>query len=180
MAKRTPRLLDADGLWAYALRALSGRAHSTGELREKLKRKAARQEDINPVLARLKDCGYLDDRKFAETLATSRQENQGLGKFRVLRELRTRRVAPKLAESAVEKAYRGADESQLIEEYLRRKYRKEKLDEFLSDRKNMASAYRRLRYAGFSSAPAIRVLKRFAEAADALEGLEEGEAAREE
>lgn len=177
MAKRTPRLLEAEALWEYSLRALSVRAHSMGELREKLRRKAARQEDIPSVLTRLKECGYLDDRKFAETLATSRQENQGLGKFRVLRELRTRRVAPKLAESAVEKAYRGADETKLIEEYLRRKYRKEKLDEFLSDPKHLASAYRRLRYAGFSSGPAIRVLKRFAAEADALEGLEEGEGA---
>ena len=40
MQEPKPRLLDSAGLWAYALKALSGRAHSTGELRQKLGRRA--------------------------------------------------------------------------------------------------------------------------------------------
>jgi regulatory protein len=148
------------------------RAHSSGELREKLRRRAERAEDIAEILSRLKDYGYLNDQKFAEAYATSRQQNQGLGKFRVIRELRTRRVAPKLAEKAVEAAYRDTDETQLIEEYLQRKYRKRNLAEFLGDPKNLASAYRRLRYAGFPSGPVIRTLKKFARDAEVLDTLE--------
>ncbi len=172
MANRTPKRLDAEALWQYALKILSGRAHSTGELREKLRRRAVRLEDVDPILSRLKECGYLNDQKFAETFATARQENQGFGKFRVIRELRERRVAPKLAERAVEKAYQDTDEVQLIEDYLRRKYRKQKLDEFLSDPRNLAAAYRRLRYAGFRTGPVIRTLKRFAKDAEALDTME--------
>jgi SOS response regulatory protein OraA/RecX len=65
MDDRKPRRLDSAGLWAYALKVLSGRAHSTGELREKLGRRAAVPGDVESILARLKDHGYLNDRRYA-------------------------------------------------------------------------------------------------------------------
>ena len=99
MNERKPRPLDAEGLWNYALRALGGRAHSTGEMREKLRRRAERVEDIETTIGRLKDSGYLNDQQFAESYATSRLSNERFGKTRVLRDLRGRRVAPGLAES---------------------------------------------------------------------------------
>jgi hypothetical protein len=37
MEERKPRRLDADALWEYALKSLGARAHSIGELREKLR-----------------------------------------------------------------------------------------------------------------------------------------------
>ena len=39
----------------------------------------------------------------------------------------------------------------------------------LQDPKHLASAYRKLRYAGFGSSSAIRALKRYADRADELE-----------
>ena len=42
--KRAP--LDAAALWEYALRVLAGRAHSSGELREKLRGRAERAADV--------------------------------------------------------------------------------------------------------------------------------------
>src|SRR5947207_13008677 len=42
MHERKPRPLSADALWSYALKLLSGRAYSIGELREKLRRRAER------------------------------------------------------------------------------------------------------------------------------------------
>src|SRR5208282_1075603 len=123
MAKRQPQLLDRDKLLNVALRALGGRAHSSGELREKLRRRAQNSEDVDQVLAKLKEAGYLNDRQFAESYATARLQDQGLGKMRVLRDLRQRRVAPQLAEQVTERTYAQTDEAGLIEEYLRRKYR---------------------------------------------------------
>jgi regulatory protein len=121
MARQTPRLLNSEALFEYALRSLGARAHSVGELRRKLERRAERAEDVQPALARLKQYGYLDDQKYAEAIAASRLENQGLGKARVLEDLRKRQVAPVLAEKTVEDAYRDTDEVQLIQAYLRRK-----------------------------------------------------------
>lgn len=153
----------------YALRSLGARALSSGELRQKLAVRAERAADIDAVLGKLKDGGYLDDRRYAESFASARLENEGLGRARVLRDLRQRRVAPALAEQAVKRAFRETDEIQLIEAYLSRKLRGKDLGSWLADDKNLASAYRRLRYAGFSGGNSIRVLKRYAERAGELE-----------
>jgi len=173
MAKRPPQPLDREKLFNVALRALGGRAHSSGELREKLRRRAQSPEDVDAVLAKLKEAGYLDDRRFAEAYAAARLQDQGLGKMRVLRDLRQRRVAPKLAEQVTEQTYQQTNEADLIEEFLRRKYRGKQLGEFFSVEKNLAAAFRRLRYAGFSAGQSIRVLKRFAAQPEVLDALEE-------
>jgi len=172
MTKRKPKLFQETELLNYAVRTLGGRAYSTGELREKLRRRAERAGDVDAVVAKLKELGYLDDQRFAESYAASRLENQGLGKMRVLRDLRQHRVAGKLAEQVTEKTYRETNETELIEEFLKRRYRGKKLGEFLGEDKNLAAAYRRLRYAGFAAGASIGVLKRYAKQAEELEALE--------
>ena len=173
MNERTPRRLDSEALWQYALRALAGRAHSAGDLRQKLERRAERAGDVAGILARLKDCGYLDDKRYAEAVASWRLDSQGLGKARTLSDLRKKRVAPSVAEKAVAKVYSETDEVALVEAFLRRKYRSMPLDVFLAEPKNLASAYRRLRVAGFSSGNSLSVLKRFASEPEMLDGLED-------
>jgi regulatory protein len=178
MEERKPRQLDSEGLWNYALRALGGRAHSTGEMREKLRRRAFRAEDVEQVLGRLKDSGYLDDRRFAESFATARLSNERFGRTRVLQDLRGRRVAPALAEKTVGEVYQDVDEPALIEEWIRRKYRTAPREGLFQDDKDLASAYRRLLRAGFRTGEIVRVLKRFAknpELLDSFEPPEEGE-----
>src|ERR1700689_2153283 len=172
MAKRQPQPLDPEKLLNVALRALGGRAYSSGELREKLRRRAQSDEDVDTVLAKLKEAGYLNDQRFAEAYAAARLQNQGLGKMRVLRDLRQRRVAPKLAEQVTEQTYQKTNEGDLIEDFLRRKYRGKDLKQFLSEQKNLAGAFRRLRYAGFSAGESIPVLKRFANQPEVLDALE--------
>jgi regulatory protein len=172
---RKAKLLQRDQLLNLALRALGGRAYSTGELRDKLRSRAARMEDVDAVLAKLKQDGYLDDRRFAEHYAATRLENEGFGKMRVLRDLRQRRVAGPLAEQVTDRTYKDTDETQLIEEFLKRKYRGKQLGTFLAEEKNLASAFRRLRYAGFSAGASIRVLKRFAAQPEVLDALESDE-----
>jgi regulatory protein len=174
-AKRPSQPLDRDKLLNVALRALGGRAYSSGELRDKLSRRAQSSADVDAVLAKLKESGYLNDQRFAENYAAARLQNQGLGKMRVLRDLRQRRVAPKLAEQVTEQTYEKTDEANLIEEFLRRKYRGKELATFFREEKNLAAAFRRLRYAGFSSGQSIRVLKRFANQPEVLDALESEE-----
>ena len=175
MTQRTGKLLQRDKLLSLALRSLGARAHSLGELRVKLERRAADVADVETVLAELKQAGYLDDRRFAESYAAARLENQGLGRMRVLRDLRSRRVAPQLAEKAADAIYRDTSEPDLIRAYLKRKYRGQALGAFLAEEKNLAAAYRRLRYAGFSAGSSIRVLKEYSRSADELESLESDE-----
>ncbi len=174
--KRGPRPLDGQGLWQYALRALGGRAHSISELRQKLLRRAQTPASVPEVLSRLKELGYLDDRRFAENFAAARLESEGLGRLRVLRDLRQRRVAPALADQVVRNTYRDADEPALIAAFLSRKFRRVRLEEHLSDPRRLAAAYRQLRYAGFSAGGSIRALKGYSERAEDLESVEEGTA----
>ena len=169
-AKRT--LLDEAALMEYAARLLSGRAHASGEMRDKLRRRAARAGDVDTVLANLRRMGYLDDRRFAENFAAARLENEGLGRSRVLRDLRQRRVAPKVAEEAVTRTYKEQDEVALIEAFLARKFRGRDLVALLSEQKHLAAAWRRLRYAGFSSTNSLNVLKRYAADETRLDALE--------
>jgi regulatory protein len=167
--------LDIDGLMSYAARALSARAYSVSELSTRLKKRAAQQGDVDEVLDRLKRNGVLDDRRLAGSFAEWRRESQGMGKNRVMRDLMNRRVAPAVARQAVEVAYEGADEPAMIHAFLERKYRGKNLGALLKDQKELASAFRKLRGAGFSTGNSIRVLKKFAAEAEQLEEMDDAE-----
>ena len=180
MQERKPRPLDAESLWSYALKALAGRAHSTGELREKLRRRAERVSDIDEVISRLKDSGYLDDRRFAEGYASARLTNDRFGRGRVVQDLRQRRVAPALAEKTVQQVYETVDEQALIEEWIRKKYRLAPREGLFQEQKDMAAAYRRLLRAGFRTGEIVRALKRFAKDPELLDGFEPPEEEAEE
>lgn len=164
--------LDAAALKEYALRLLSGRALTTAELRRKLAARAAAPEAVGEVLAQLKDYGYLDDARYAEHFAGARAGGGRYGAQRVLADLLKKRVAPATARRAVTAAYSGVDECGQIEQFLARKYRGKDLAALLQDARQLGSAYRRLRTAGFAAGPSIRVLKRYAEAAELLEDCE--------
>jgi regulatory protein len=171
MAEGSGRLLDEQALLAYAVKLLAGRAHSTGQLREKLRRRAQQALAVDVVLARMKENGYLDDQKFAENFASARLTNDKLGKARVAHDLRQRRVAPSLAERTVRKVYQDVNEESLIEEWVRCKYRLTPREGLFQEGKDMAAAYRRLLRAGFRSGEILRVLKRFARNPDLLEAF---------
>lgn len=168
MQTRKSKPLDGPGLLDYALRTLTGRALSLAEMRTRLHRRALTPSDVEEVLAKLKDAGYLDDSRFAESYATARRDTQGFGQARVLRDLRTRKVPGNLADQAVRDAFEEVDETAMVEAYLARKYRTVDLAVYLAEEKHLASAYRRLRLAGFSSTVSIRVLKQYAARAEEL------------
>ena len=114
-----------------------------------------------------------NDQRFAESYAGARLENQGLGKSRVLRDLRERKVSASLAEGAVERIYRNVDEMDLIENFISRKIRPKKpLPEALSDPSQLASAYRKLIRAGFSPSNVIGALKRISKNQELLDDFE--------
>ena len=167
-----PRL-SAEALWEYAVKTLASRAQSTGELRRKLAEKAERAADVDSTISRLRDYGYLNDRRFAESYAGARLENQGLGKGRVLRDLRQRKVSASLAEGAVGRIYQNVDEMELIASFIRRKVRtKAPLPEALEDPSQLASVYRKLIRAGFSPSNVIHALKRISRREDLLDAFE--------
>jgi len=173
MPFRPPKKLDLEALGQYGLRLLGQRARSVAELRQKLRARAEREADVDQVIARLKALRVLDDRQFAENYADSQARDNRVGRQRVLRQLAQKRVAWSVAQKAVGHAFAGTDEVERIEQFVTRKLRGQQPAEYLAEPSHLASMYRRLRTAGFAAEPAIRVLKRFSERADELEGQEE-------
>lgn len=167
--------LDAEALWSYALRALQRKPHSRQELKQKLSQRAQSIADLNSALVKLREYGFIDDRKFSEAFAEARLRNQGFGRMRVARELRAKRVAPEVAAEAVDRAFSGTDEKQLVEQFLARKYRGKNLASFLAEEKNVASVYRRLRLAGFGSSALLAVLRRYSKRTDEWSEAEQEE-----
>ncbi len=131
--------------------------------------RAADPADVDGAIARLKDIGYLDDERFAENFASSRVENEGFGRMRVLSDLRARRVSGKLAEKAVEQALGGRSEAELIDVYIARRMPSIADGGRIEDERKLANAYRRLRRAGFSSGPILTALKGMAARPELLE-----------
>jgi regulatory protein len=168
-------LLDATQLWDYALKSAAARAQSAGEMRTKLRNKAARPEDVDETIEKLKEYGFIDDRRYAESFTSARLENNGFGKQRTLRDLAQRRISPSIAVDAVEKIYADQDETSLIEAFIRRRYRNADREKLFREDKDLASAFRRLRLAGFQSSNIIRILKLFAAHPDKLDEVEIGD-----
>lgn len=160
--KRIRPKLDAAALFDYAVAALAARAYTSAEIRRKLRLRAEKAGEIDQVIARLRDYGYLNDRKYAESFAGTRLENHGLGKARVLRELKARSVTDGIARRAVDQAYRDVNEDDLIQSYVERRILRFASGARLEDEKAFAAAYRKLIRAGFSHGNSLRVLKRMA------------------
>ena len=166
------RLLDLSELWDYALKSAGARAQSTGEMRSKLRQRAARAEDVDTTIEKLKEYGFLDDRRYAENLAAARLENDGFGKQRALRDLAQKRIAPAVACDAVDQVYTGQDETALIEAFIRRRYRNADREKLFQQDKDLASAFRRLRMAGFQPGNIVKILKQFAANPDKLDQVD--------
>jgi regulatory protein len=166
------RLLDVTELWEYALKSAGARAQSAGEMRTKLGQRALRAEDVDATIEKLKEYGFLDDKRYAENFASARLENDGFGRQRALRDLAQRRIAPAIAGDAVEQVYTGKNEITLIEAFIRRRYRNADREKLFQQDKDLASAFRRLRMAGFQSGNIVKVLKQFAANPDKLDEVD--------
>jgi len=168
MPPRVPPKLDNDKLWNYAARLLSGRAMTIGELQKKLAGRAEIAADVDDVLSRLKQMHIVNDRAFADTFTAVRRDGQGFGKGRVLRELANRKVPKLVAEAAVSQAYSEVDEVDHAVAFLKRKLRIGDPAEYFREPKHLRSAYRKLRYNGFSSNAAVKALRQWSSEADEL------------
>ncbi len=154
---RAPRKLSSEpDLYESAIRALMRRAHSVHEMRKVLARRADNDLLVQVVMARLKENGQLDDARYARQFVRYHIEIRRQGKFRIARDLRARGVPDAQIEAALEEAFEQNDESAAV-----RKRIVSKLKMFrgeIDDRK-MASMYRSLLRAGFSSEVIRRELR---------------------
>ncbi|MFC6591200.1 RecX family transcriptional regulator [Deinococcus lacus] len=108
-------------LLAYAFRALSRRALTEAELRERLGRRAAllgedAADHIGAVLARVQELGYQDDAQVAQ----SEGRRTGVGSFRIGQKLRQRGVSRELIEGALQERDPEAEVADAVRQLSRR------------------------------------------------------------
>ena len=131
-----------------AQRALMRRAYSIHEMKQYLERRAENKDLIPPVLARLRELNYLDDARYALEYTRHHSQARRQGRFRIARELRGRGVPDVHIDAAIATVFADTDESVLVRARLKR--RLSHLRGALDERK-IASLYRMLLRAGFSS-----------------------------
>jgi len=158
-----PRTIDSEpALYDAAIKILMRRAHSVSEMKKALIRRTDDEDLIQKVLARLKQNGLIDDARYAKQFARQRTEIRHQGKYRVARELRARGVPDHHIETAVEEATANTDEAAQVRQRIDRKLKfhlGDKKGREVDDKK-IASFYRSLLRAGFSSDTIRRELKR--------------------
>jgi regulatory protein len=160
--RKLARKLAGAELFEYAVQCLGRRAFGSDELAVKLRPRAAQTADVEETISRLKEIGYLDDRRFAESYALNRADNDGFGRIRVLSDLRARRLPAAIAETAVAQVFDDKIESELIDAYIDRKMSSLRTGGKVEDQRQLMRAWRRLRRAGFSSGAVLTALKNVA------------------
>ena len=102
---------------------LARRPYSLAEMRQALEKKYPQSGKVLEAIARLRELGYLDDRKFAEQYAYSLVHNRAFGPHRLRRELKAKLVNYQEIEPVVERVYQETPAHTLLEQALAKKLR---------------------------------------------------------
>jgi len=107
-----------------AIKLISAKSRSVAELRERLlERGTATEADVNTVIERLKEYGYLDDERFAFSYASLKVKQRPIGRRRLERDLKFKKVDGAVAEEALELVYAETSEEELIDRAIEKRVR---------------------------------------------------------
>ena len=107
---------------ATALRLLSVRERSTTELTARLQQKGFSAATVAATVARCREYGYLDDRRFALERAPALLRSSRAVGPKLLADLQARGIGREEAREALEQALEGADEAELLQALLQRRF----------------------------------------------------------
>ena len=107
-----------------AVKLLAAKARSVAELRERLlEGRGANGSVVETVISRLREYGYLDDERFALSYASLKVKQRPIGRRRLERELRMKKVESSVADEALELVYAETSEEQLIDQAIEKRIR---------------------------------------------------------
>ena len=107
-----------------AVKLLAAKPRSVAELRERLLEKEWTDEAAaDYAVAKLSEYGYLNDEQFALSFAQSRVRQKPVGRQRLARDLKNKKLDRETAEQALEKVFEEMPEEQLIDEAIARRVR---------------------------------------------------------
>lgn len=140
---------------AAALRMLSRRDLSEGEIRERLSVKGHSRAEAQAAIGRLRELGFVDDKGLCARLARSYRETRGYGAAKVAWALRARRFSAALVEETMRESSFGEEELAAASAALRKKFR----GGIPRGREGAARAYRFLAGRGFSPETCRRAVR---------------------
>jgi regulatory protein len=107
-----------------AVKLLAAKPRSVAELRERLLRgRNANEEVVETVIARLREYGYLNDEHFAFCYASYKVKQKPVGRRRLERDLKLKKVENSVANEALEMVYAETSEEQLIDQAIAKRLR---------------------------------------------------------
>jgi regulatory protein len=107
-----------------AAKLLAAKQRSIEELREKLSTtRGATKEVVDEAIQRLREYGYLDDAKFAQSYASLRLRERPIGRRRLERDLWLKKVDKKIAGDALDEVFESTPEDDLIERAIAKRIR---------------------------------------------------------
>ena len=107
-----------------AAKLLAAKPRSVAELRERLLRgRNVTEEIVETVISRLREYGYLNDERFAFSYASLKVKQKPVGRRRLERDLKLKKVESGVANEALEMVYAETSEEQLIEQAIAKRLR---------------------------------------------------------
>ena len=107
-----------------AIKLLAAKPRSVAELRERLlQRKGTTEAVVETVIARLREYGYLDDERFAFSYASYKVKQKPLGRRRLERDLKVKKIDSGVANEALEMVFAETPEEQLIDRAIAKRIR---------------------------------------------------------
>ena len=132
-AEDVPTLqVEADGsgrrgeerVFGAALRILAARPRTEIQLRERLMSKPrANRRLVDDCISRLKEMGYLDDGRFAESYSSHRLSVRPVGRARLARELALKKVDRKTIDRVLDEVFDDSPEEELIDQAIQKRIR---------------------------------------------------------
>lgn len=111
-------------MFARAVKLLAARPLSETEVRDRLLADSlARPDAVDACLSRLKQLGYLNDGRLAESYAGYRLSTKPMGRARIARELAGKKVSPTTIKGALDSIFETTDEEALIDLAIRKRIR---------------------------------------------------------
>jgi len=119
-----------------AVRLLAAKPRSIGELRKRLLEKLwTNDEIVDAVIEKLKEYEYLDDQKYAVSLALSKLRQKPQGKRRLQQTLSQKELDRETISGALETAFEKMPEEDLIDTAIEKRIRIKGLPETREDKK---------------------------------------------
>lgn len=138
-------------VYEKAVKLLTVRMHTVGEMHQKLKAKGFKDSDIRPVLRRLEEQKFLDDLKFAEIFVDNLKRYKDFGYYGIKAKLLQRKIPSDMAEQALQEFLTGEDEFSIANRVVGKLKR--------LDRKSWEEVARSLKAKGFRGEILGRVLR---------------------